>query len=173
MQSWTRERIGKYGAGLLGVLILVSGGVAAWDWYESTYLFDPNVDPDTIQDTDEYLEYYENLEEAYKRDTHGGDTPEETLELFISALEDGNATKASSYVVLQNQKEAKQRIHEGIEKGGVEALVSAYQNGNVEKTFREYADSYDVDIYPPGEEVGFHLRLVLNSHTNVWKVYEF
>ncbi|MBL7045183.1 MAG: hypothetical protein ISR98_01105 [Parcubacteria group bacterium] len=44
-----------------------------------------------------------SLQEQYANDTYGGDTPEETLELFIQALEDGNVELASKYFVVEKQ----------------------------------------------------------------------
>ncbi|MEX0934135.1 MAG: hypothetical protein WD003_02700, partial [Candidatus Paceibacterota bacterium] len=45
----------------------------------------------------EILDYYADLEEQYKNDTFGGETPEETLELFIAALEAEDIELASKY----------------------------------------------------------------------------
>ncbi|MBI4130673.1 hypothetical protein HY468_05120, partial [Candidatus Roizmanbacteria bacterium] len=43
------------------------------------------------------LEYFDNLEDEYRNDTYGGATPEETLALFIAALEAGDIELASKY----------------------------------------------------------------------------
>src|SRR3989344_4272535 len=61
-------------------------------------------DPKTITDPEEGIRYYELLQKAYKNDTYGGNTPEETLELFRTALEKGDIELASKYFVIEKQK---------------------------------------------------------------------
>ena len=62
-------------------------------------------DPKTITDPEEGIRYYELLQKAYKNDTYGGSTPEETLELFKKALEKGDVELASKYFVIEKQKQ--------------------------------------------------------------------
>jgi hypothetical protein len=49
--------------------------------------------------------YIKEFEEFYAKDTYGGKTPEETLELFISALEQGDTELARKYFVMEKQDE--------------------------------------------------------------------
>ena len=46
-----------------------------------------------------------DLIKLYKKDTHGGDTPEETLLLFITALEMEDYELASKYYLVEQQEE--------------------------------------------------------------------
>ncbi len=46
----------------------------------------------------------EELERPYREDKYGGKTPEETYDLFISALKAGNIELASRYFVIEKQK---------------------------------------------------------------------
>ena len=46
-----------------------------------------------------------NLEKQYAEDPYGGDTPEETLRLFVDALKTGDMELAAKYFVLDKQQE--------------------------------------------------------------------
>ena len=54
----------------------------------------------------EYRKYQDLLaqKERYMADTYGGDTPEETLELFISALKAGDIELASKYFMVEERE---------------------------------------------------------------------
>ena len=51
--------------------------------------------------------YLKDLEQAYKNDTYGGTTPEETLQLFIDALKKGDIDLAVKYFLPDNREEIK------------------------------------------------------------------
>ena len=52
------------------------------------------------------------LEKAYRNDKYGGKTPEETLDLFVAALEKGDVELASKYFVLNKQEQRKKTMEE-------------------------------------------------------------
>jgi len=56
--------------------------------------------------------------ELHQKDIEGGTTPEETFDLFISALKAGNIDLASKYYVPIYQEEAKNSLGEEIGKNG-------------------------------------------------------
>ncbi len=47
------------------------------------------------------------LEEVYKSDIYGGKTPDETVDLFIKSLEQGDMVLASKYFIFDKQQEWK------------------------------------------------------------------
>src|SRR3989344_4310089 len=47
------------------------------------------------------------LERLYAEDTYGGQTPEETLQLFIDALKAGDIDLASKYFVIESREAVK------------------------------------------------------------------
>lgn len=49
-------------------------------------------------------QYLKDLEKAYKNDTYGGKTPEETLALFIDALKKGDIDLAAKYMLIEEQE---------------------------------------------------------------------
>lgn len=52
----------------------------------------------------------EALEKKYAEDTYGGETPEETLRLFIDALKKGDTDLAAKYFILDKQQEWKEDL---------------------------------------------------------------
>ena len=81
----------KFVGGFLAIIALALAGLAV-----SGYLFNPE-----RRATREL----EDLNRQYAEDTYGGTTPEETLELFISALEAGDIELASKYFVVDIREE--------------------------------------------------------------------
>src|SRR3989338_8569968 len=82
---------------LLPVLILIVLGFGAL--FGARYLqYRNSPEYQTLQDL-------KKLEKAYAEDTYGGDTPEETLRLFIDALKKGDTDLATKYFVLDVQPE--------------------------------------------------------------------
>lgn len=79
----------KFVGGFLAIIALALAGLAVSD-----YFFNPE-----RKAAREYREY----ERQYEEDTYGGTTPEETLELFISALEAGDIELASKYFVVEER----------------------------------------------------------------------
>ncbi len=47
----------------------------------------------------------DEINKPYLEDTYGGQTPKETLEMFIAAIEEGDFELASKYIVLSKQEE--------------------------------------------------------------------
>jgi len=76
----------KFLLGFLGILVIT---LLVWSW--GAY-FNPEVREKRAD-----IKYFENIEEEYRNDTYGGATPEETLQLFITALEAEDIELASKY----------------------------------------------------------------------------
>lgn len=49
-------------------------------------------------------QYFRDMERRYREDPYGGETPEETLQLFIDALKKGDVELASRYFVIDEQE---------------------------------------------------------------------
>ncbi|MBI2047684.1 MAG: hypothetical protein HYT27_00950 [Parcubacteria group bacterium] len=76
----------KFLLGFLGILFLA---FIVWSW--GAY-FNPDV-----REKRALIKYFEDIQEEYNNDTYGGAAPEETLQLFISALEAEDIELASKY----------------------------------------------------------------------------
>src|SRR3989338_11135283 len=56
------------------------------------------------------LQYFRDLERQYREDPYGGNTPEETLQLFIDALKKGDIELAAKYFVLDKQSDWQNKL---------------------------------------------------------------
>ena len=88
----------KFVGGFLAIIALALGSLAV-----SGYFFNPE------RQAERELK---ELERQYAEDTYGGKTPEETLELFISALESGDIELASKYFVIDKREEWRSRLQD-------------------------------------------------------------
>lgn len=88
-----KKNVGKFGAGVLGLVAVGAALFYGVSWYQE-------------RKSPEYalMQEYEKLMEQYRSDTYGGDTPEETLRLFIDALKAGDTDLAAKYFVVEEQE---------------------------------------------------------------------
>ena len=68
-------------------------------------------------------ENLKKIEKQYAEDSYGGDTPEETLALFISALKVGDTNLAAKYFVLDAQVQWREDLAVMKEKGFLVEMV--------------------------------------------------
>lgn len=71
--------------------------------------------------------YFEDLRRQYEQDTYGGDTPEETLRLFIDALKNGDIELASKYFVVDEQEKWKGNLQKLADKQLLILMISDLQ----------------------------------------------
>lgn len=91
----------------LGFLVIIAASVAVLLWLGNS----------ESEDFKNQERMARELEEKYKNDTYGGDTPEQTLQLFIDALKAGDTELASKYFVIEKQEEWKEDL-ENVKKSG-------------------------------------------------------
>ena len=71
---------------------------------------------------------YEKLSEPYYKDTYGGKTPEETYDLFISALKNGDAELASKYFVIEDKESWNKTLSEYQKAGSLNSFIAELEN---------------------------------------------
>lgn len=76
------------------------------------------------KETSEQQKIAKDLERQYMSDTFGGSTPEETLELFISALKAEDIDLAAKYFVLDERKAWRDNLEKIENAGNLGAMVS-------------------------------------------------
>ena len=102
------KNLAKFAAG--GILIaLVALGVLFGIRY-LRYRNDPAYQNE--QAAYEYVEQEKKLIQQMKDDPYGGETPEETLRLFIDALKKGDTDLASRYFVVDKQEQQEQLLND-------------------------------------------------------------
>jgi len=153
-------------------IILAIGFLGAGGWWWQTdgqyrgVSFVPG-DPD-ISSPGEYTRYYEALKRAYEKDTYGGETPDETLALFIDALKKGDIDLASKYFVVEKQEEKKNEFLDAKDNLSWYLDILGQEK---EFHYNETFNSYEVRTQYENEDI-FLFTLVLNTKTNKWKIYE-
>ena len=124
-------------------------------------------DPD-ISSPGEYARYYEALKRAYETDIYGGETPDETLALFIEALKKGDIDLASKYFVVEKQEEMRGEFGIGKENNNIDFLIGFLENS---KGSQINQNEYEF-VVTEKEKIIMSFNLVLNTQTNKWKIYE-
>ncbi len=110
-----------------------------------------------------------NLEKQYAEDPYGGDTPEETLRLFIDALKKGDTDLAAKYFVLDKQKEWREDLSKLKDKNLLDETVADFERLKLsKKTERE---AFFTLIGADG--IGTNVILYKNFANGLWKIGEF
>lgn len=133
------------------------------------------------------------IETAYRNDVDGGGTPEETIELFIAALEKKDIAQASKYYELSVQPKALASLEEELKENGDLRLSINYFAEVTSKgtkqcnekgdgcTFEyKYVETEDQTslivgtndkiLIPKGSMSRELIDLELNTRTNIWKI---
>ncbi len=119
-----------------------------------------------------YEQQQKTYEEALAQDTYGGKTPEETLALFIAAIEKEDIDLASKYFI-QDINLSRQKW--------VDFLTKIKDGGNLQrfatdlKNYQEknetISDSNFAFIYKNDDgTVGLQIDMKLNEQTKIWKI---
>lgn len=106
------QNILKFGGGALLVVAVGLGALFAVDYIR-------------YQKSPEYAakKEAEQIKKEYREDPYGGETPEETLALFIDALKKGDTELAAKYFVLEKQEEWRADLSQIKEKGLLDEMV--------------------------------------------------
>lgn len=108
-------------------------------------------------------------ERQYAEDPYGGETPEETLALFIAALKQGDTELAAKYFVIDEQENWREQLSKIQEKGLIGNMVEELESTKLTKKTAEEAYFTLVD---KNNTAISELLIGRNSHNNKWKIYE-
>jgi len=113
------------------------------------------------------------LEAQYRADTYGGSTPEETLGLFIKALEAKDYELAAKYFVVENQEKELDENIKGNTGGANQYFIDAYRKGRIVPPSNVGSSGiYEIEVFPQDESIAFGVRLILNEFNGRWKIIE-
>ncbi len=147
----------------VAVFVLIGSGYFLWEFYASP-------EARTIRDQlENYAKYEKGIqigEAALRSDTYGGKTPEETLQLLISAFEKGDVELASKYFILDKQEEALRNLKS---KDPVEVVKILKQ---FQPSRRDTGSKDSVEYIVPGEQglPEYAMLISRNKYTNIWKI---
>lgn len=109
------------------------------------------------------------LENAYKNDTYGGRTPEETLEIFIVALQKGDVDLASKYFVLEKRQKIKSDMMIAKEKGNINLLLNDLKK-EMKKSCSDFSEECQFVTFDNNNVAEFSYSLRKNEYNNKWLI---
>jgi len=166
---------------LIALLVVIVLGVG----YRYSYLFIPiteykNVDEwmaERPRSKGEYINYITELEKAARADDIGGQTPQETLALWVEAVKADNLEKASTYFVITEGKNAFEIMKESKRNNVFPEVIIDIENGG-SWSISEYTGArfethtLEERIKRDGNR-GYVFEFTQNKENGVWKIDEF
>ena len=146
---------------VLGLAIFVIIVVLIW-W--------TNIIPILNQRHQEYkvLSGIDKLKEAYRNDTYGGATPEETLKMFTEAFKVGDLNLASKYFIPEKQSEYLAKMQNWVKLGKVEEIVSLLSRAKWSGDSNTNQDQ--MDVWNSGKELEVSVFFFQNENSKKWKL---
>ena len=146
-------------AALFAVIIFLAGGAI---WLDRYYQW---------RKSPQYQaeKYIKEMEQKYREDTYGGNTPEETLQFFIDALKNGDTDLAAKYFVVDKQEEWKNQLADGKKNDHLNLIIEIIEKPKTGKEIYDGAYLYTV-IPDKNKVVEFTISLTKNKATNKWKI---
>lgn len=167
------RRLWKFLFGFIAIIVIVGGGYYAW-----LIFLNPDarnrISPQEMQENYELFTRQKTLyEEAMKNDTYGGKTPEETLALFIKALEKGDVDLASKYFLIGEkitQKEWADGLKTKGSSGGLEKIIEIIRTAKPSNRDTGSPHVKEFVVFSNDQTVDYSIILKLNTFSNVWKI---
>lgn len=122
-----------------------------------------------------YKAFLKDYLKPYEEDFVGGNTPEETIDLFIEALKKGNYELASKYFTVEQQKEWYDKFIEMKNEGRGQGLIDELENNKKNWRKEQQGDNQFVIKYNTGagvDEITNFIVLKKNVN-NKWKIGSF
>jgi len=112
--------------------------------------------------------YLDEMEELYMEDTYGGDTPEETLQLFIDALKNEDIDLAAKYFVLDKQDEWRGKLDVAKDNNNLALYIEEVQGMDDGKEI--YDGAYLYTVVGENGMARYTISLVKNNLSDKWKI---
>ena len=156
-------------------VVLVIAGVIMWFGYFSPAAREERRMQEQV---DRATRAIAEMEEAFRNDTYGGKTPEETLQLFIVALEAGDIELASKYFALEDNMNDPDYL---TRRKRDNLLLNIKNENNLDrfaKDLQQFAqpgdivnqDSAGFVLLNNDGTVGLQIDMRFNKYSGVWKI---
>ncbi len=110
------------------ILLIFLGFWIGWDLGAYTYFY-KYLPYAREKETGKWVKEYDKyIKDLHKNDYIGGNTPEETIDLFIAALKKGDMDLASKYFVAEEQEVARKKVEAGDKIKIIEEIEYAKKN---------------------------------------------
>ena len=167
----SRRKAEWMGVWLVVVLGIFAGTFLYWDEYvrEKEFVVYEHFEDflnEERPDEEEIEQYVEDLQEAYRNDTYGGETPQETFELFKEALKAGDTDLAAKYFLVEKQERMRKEFEVGLSNGSMTTFISFLDKA---EDGGGSGDSYEFAVTEDAF-VTMSFNLVKNPYSGVWKM---
>ena len=111
----------------------------------------------------------EKIKKEIAEDPYGGDTPEETLRLFIDALKKGDTDLAAKYFIYDEQEQWREDLAKIKDKGLLDEMVRDLEREKFKYTISEKVIGFDI----ANEQKEAILSIsVVRAQSNKWKIQD-
>lgn len=162
------------------ILLLILATIVIGTSYHYSYLYlpvdfeNPDVWVEKHNPTQaEYIHFVRTVEEAAAKDDIGGQTPQETLALWVEAVKAGDLEKASTYFLITERKSALEVMKESVKNGVMPDVIADIENGGVWDVGEYTGAHFDTSTVEEVKESGypgFEFRFTRNDSNGVWKM---
>ena len=179
MKNLNLKKYTKYFVGFLGGVLIVGAGFWYYQYTGPKFELDETGEliPPKKRFGESMLEYQERYvqqaedykayrDEFYKQDIYGGETPEETLQMYIEALENRDFELASKYFVLKDQERELKELNEinWSPDKYIDMLKNAYLS-----EYNDIFSSYELRVYIDGIDA-IIMNILKNEQSGLWKM---
>lgn len=109
------------------------------------------------------------LEAQYRADTYGGTTPEETLRLFIEALEKKDYILASKYFLVEERASFLSEIRDSDKNGFSDEYIEVLNYRHVVSVSEDKTGA-DIDFLDSQNKQVHFGQMTINPFTDKWKI---
>ena len=113
-------------------------------------------------------EYVEALEKAYREDQYGGNTPEETLNLFIDALKKGDTDLAAKYFIIDEQEKIREDLLGAKNSNNLENVIKRIESLKLNKRDGDSAFFTATDV----NDVLEYQAMLRKNINEKWKIID-
>ncbi|MBN2197623.1 hypothetical protein JW698_00260 [Candidatus Wolfebacteria bacterium] len=165
----------KFSGVFLLIIALSLGSFLVWNKYFSN---EAKSNRETIKNYEKYTKAMENLEKIMTEDTYGGKTPEETLRMFINALENEDLELASKYFILETnenseyyltREEYEDALNKVKNENRLQEVINIVNKAKIDPDFSSDTNKWFVVENSDGL-VDYSIILKLNEFSHVWKI---
>ena len=143
------------------LLVIAVGGFGYFFWHEYV-----SPSPDR-----EFAEFQKRYVVEMTADTYGGKTPQETLNLFIDALEKGDADLAAKYFMLDDKLSRDQWVKSLEELKRKDLLDDMARDlKKVKGMTGDDENDFGFELYDNTGVVSALIDMQLNTYSEVWKI---
>ncbi|HOF50618.1 MAG TPA: hypothetical protein PLH22_03005 [Candidatus Colwellbacteria bacterium] len=153
---------------ILGIIAATELGYLAWNYYLSP---EAKENRRIERDFKAYMKFVDQYETAMENDTYGGQTPQETLDMFVDALEKGDLDLASKYFVLREDGSRDPKTLEALESKRVSnilpEMIRLLSEAKPTGSFLKNHYGFKVADDKGNSSI---IDFVFNEYSQVWKI---